>query len=137
MSADPATGSQLPPPFPAQPEETPWHWLPSTVLEKCFARFTTAAPFADMGIALVDLTHAPRDSGHANLITYAGWRDDHQFYAASLPKIVIILAAFRLLACLRAAAEKRNKTTDTTDAKKLIDEITKAWSPIVSRRFPG
>lgn len=127
-AATPATNAPLPPPFPAQPEETPWHWLPSTVLEKCFAEFVKKPPFSNMGLALVDLTHAPRDSGHANVITYAGWRDQEQFYAASLPKITIILAAYRLLASVRAAAEQ----IKTGDA---VAEITKAWSPIVSRRI--
>jgi len=113
--------------------ETPWHWLPSTVLEKCMSQFTGQAPFSTMGIALVDLTHAPPGSGYANLITYAGWRDQEQFYVASLAKIAIILAAHRLLACFRAAARQ----SKATDAEKLIKDVTDAWKPAVSRRIAG
>ena len=77
--------------------------------------------------------HAPRDSGNANVITYAGWRDNQQFYAASLPKITIILAAFRLVACVRAAAHR----SKATDPKALFAEISDIWKPIVSRRVRG
>ncbi len=111
-------------PFPAAPANP--GWAPSDSLQTYVKQFATKPPFNQMGIALVDLTRAPR-------IGYAGWNDVHQTYVASLAKIAAMFAAFQLRQSVRAAA----KLLQVTDPSKVFEAITAAWSPLVSTRITG
>ena len=79
-----------------------------------------------MGIALVDLSRAPR-------MGYAGRNDTRQIYVASLAKIGAMFAAFQLRQSVRAAARQLS----VANAAEVFDAITAAWTPDVSSRTKG
>lgn len=116
--------ADLPGPFPAKPPNL--GWAPSDSLQESLKRFAAKAPFAQMGVALVDLSRNPR-------IGYAGWNDTRQIYVASLAKIGAMFAAFQLRQSVRAAA----KLVSVPDSAKVFDAIAADWTPGVSSRTKG
>jgi len=116
--------ADLPGPFPAKPPNL--GWAPSDSLQESLKRFAAKAPFAQMGVALVDLSRNPR-------IGYAGWNDTRQIYVASLAKIGAMFAAFQLRQSVRAAA----KPVSVPDSAKVFDAIAADWTPGVSSRTKG
>lgn len=109
-------------PFLPQRAKTAWaHSGPlHTELQK-----VAKASFPDMGLALADLTLGVRPDA------YGGWNDEQQFYAGSMPKIAILLAAFRLRERARASG-KSGKSADD-----LFAQIEKDWRPVVEKAVPG
>jgi hypothetical protein len=79
----------------------------------------TDGDFAGMGIALVDLTRAGME--------YAGVRDTWQMYGASLVKIAVMFAAFRL----RESVIDVEKYFTAKDRKEFFARLTDGWRPLV------
>jgi hypothetical protein len=82
----------------------------------------------NLAVAMVDLTGASNRK-----MSYAGYNDERQTFAGSLPKIVIMLAAYRLREQVRMAA----KDLGIGDAKKLFPELEKAWTPLITNEAFG
>lgn len=114
----------LPGPFPDKPPTL--GWAPSDSLQAYLNQFATKSSFSQMGVALVDLSRAPR-------MSYAGWNDTRQVYVASLAKIGAMFAAFQLRQSVRAAA----KQLPVANSAEVFDGITAAWTPAVSTGTKG
>ena len=115
-----------PPPFAVAPVQLDWFY--DLKLQARLRQQMDQSGMQKLGVAMVDLT---RNKGRA--ISYAGYNDERQTFAGSLPKIVVMLAAFRLREQVREAA----KALGIGDAKKLFAELAKAWGPLISREAQG
>jgi hypothetical protein len=115
-----------PPPFAVAPVQLDWFY--DLKLQARLRQQMDQSGMQKLGIAMVDLT---RGGGRA--ISYAGYNDERQTFAGSLPKIVIMLAAFRLREQVREAAQ----ALGIVEPKKLFAELAKAWGPLISREASG
>jgi Beta-lactamase enzyme family len=90
-------------------------------LQTCLDALSGNADFNAMGIALVDLTHAP------GVIAYAGLRDRRQLFGASLVKIAAMFAAY----ALREDVREAESVIAAKDRADLFAKLEGAWKPLV------
>lgn len=80
--------------------------------------------------ALVDLT------GNPAMPPYAGLNDEEMIFAASLPKICAMYAAFALRARVQAFVDAAAENGADAVPPEIIREIEKAWKPKLRALFP-
>jgi hypothetical protein len=97
----------------------PANFTRGSKLQTLLDPLATDGDFVGMGIALVDLTRAGME--------YAGVRDTRQMYGASLVKIAVMFAAFRL----RESVINVEKFVPAKDRKEFFAKVTDGWRPAV------
>ena len=121
----------LPPPFPDAPKTLTF--VHDERLEACLRDFRSSPAARHLSFALVDLTTVMEGSQFKGPFAYAALRDDKRYYVASLAKIAIILAAYRLR---RSVADAAN-VSQAADAKTLFADIATAWRGPINKLFSG
>jgi len=89
--------------------------------------------FQHLGVALVDLTQGTVSPSAPVNLPYAGFRDDQQIFVGSLPKIAVMLAAYRLREQVRAAAIQLG----LHEPGALFPRLVKAWKPVIDKAAQG
>lgn len=108
-------------------------WVYDRQLQRTLHVLMDDPQLRQLGIAVVDLTHHASAPSLPSPARYAGFGDDRQIFVGSLPKIAIMLAAYRLREQVREAAVRLG----LVDAKALFPELVKAWTPQIVRAAQG
>lgn len=120
-----------PSPFAVQPVER--GWIRNGSLQSQVKTLFDGPEFSHVGVALVDLTHRSADPATVARVNYAGLRDDRQIFVGSLPKIAVMLAAYRLREQVREAAARLN----LSEPGALFPKLEKAWMPLLRKEANG
>jgi hypothetical protein len=119
----------IPSPFATRPVEI--GWIPNRSMQSQLK--TLFGELQHLGIVLVDLTHRSADPNVIKAASYAGLREDDQIFAGSLPKIAIMLAAYRLREQVREAAGRLG----LSEPGALFPQLEKAWPPLIAKEANG
>lgn len=131
MSVDPFA-TRFNPPFALEPEPVFW-MLSNPYTGNTLDAVQKNRRFANLGVAIIDLTGRTRRSDGAGWITSTGWNMDDQRFVASLTKIAALFAAFRLRHNLRIAANE----TSVSDRKDVFKTIAADWKSVVETAVPA
>jgi hypothetical protein len=123
--------TRLSPPFPLEPQ--PVFWMMDPFTEDLIDDLRQDPRFANLAVAIIDLTLRSRKGNGRGWTTVAGWNLYDERFAASLVKIAALFAAFRLRHNVRAAAGE----VDADDGKQLFQAITDDWKPVVQTAVPA
>jgi len=121
----------VPSPFAVRPVEI--GWVPNRSLQSQVKTLFDEPRFRHLGIVLVDLTHRSTNPSSPATVNYAGLREDDQIFCGSLPKIAVMLAAFRLREQVREAAVRLN----LSEPGALFPQLEKAWTPLIAKEANG
>jgi len=108
-------------------------WVPNRTLDSQLRTLLDQPQFKHMGIAIVDLTHRSSDPNSPSQVRYAGLRDEQQIFVGSLPKIAIMLAAYRLREQVREAAVRLR----LNETGALFPRLVKSWTPLLTKQAQG
>jgi hypothetical protein len=121
----------MPSPFAVRPVEI--GWVPNRSLQSQVKTLFDEPRFRHLGIVLVDLTHRSADPTAVATVSYAGLREDDQIFVGSLPKIAVMLAAYRLREQVREAAVRLG----LSEPGALFPHLEKAWPPLIAKEANG
>jgi hypothetical protein len=97
-------------------------------LKDCLKKVGEDKEFANLGVAVVDLTRAGPLSA-----PLAGWNQDRQMTVGSLAKIAAMFAAFYL----RKSVNDAVRGIVFNDLDVLFQRITQEWKPLVESKIDG
>lgn len=130
MDVDPLA-TRFNPPFALQ--AAPVYWMVNPFTEKLVESMRKKPRFANLAVAVIDLTGRTRRPDGAGWITFAGWNMYDQRFAASLVKIAAMFAAFRLRNNLRIAANE----VSSGDGKEVFKTVAADWKGVVESAIPS
>lgn len=110
----------------------PVYWMVNPFTEHLIDDLRRRKGLADMGVAIIDLTLRARRADGSGWIGFAGWNMYRQMFAASLPKIAAMFAAFRL----REQVPGAMSDITAKDAPDLLRQLTDDWKPVVQVTLP-
>ena len=120
-----------PTPFAVRPAEI--GWIRNRSLQSQLKTLFDEPRFQHLGVVLVDLTHRSSNPDAPATVSYAGLREDAQIFCGSLPKMAVMLAAFRLREQVREAAVRLN----LSEPGALFPQLEKAWMPLIAKEAHG